>query len=63
MQITANRIQDLTSRWVMGWINKSWVLEGQLLMTVKRVDPLKSKPIGTVTHLKSGLVEFSHPLD
>jgi hypothetical protein len=47
----------------MGWINKSWVLEGQLLMTVKRVDPLKSKPIGTVTHLKSGLVEFSHPLD
>jgi hypothetical protein len=63
MQISAKRNQDLTSRWVTGWISKSWALEGQLLLTAKRVNPLESKLFGTVTHLEFGLVVFSHPLD
>jgi hypothetical protein len=43
MQISAKGIQDLTSRWVMSWISKLWALKGQLLLTAKRADLLKSK--------------------
>jgi hypothetical protein len=63
MQITSKRIQDFTSRWVMGWISKPWEVQGQLLPTTKRADPSKSELLGVVTRLKSSLVEFSHPLD
>jgi hypothetical protein len=47
----------------MVWIDKSWALEGQFLLVAKWADPPKGKLFGTMTHLKAGLVEFSHPLD
>jgi hypothetical protein len=63
MQISAKGIQDFTSRWVTGWISKSWALECQLFPTAKRADPLESKLFVTVTRLESGLVEFNYSLD
>jgi hypothetical protein len=57
------RVQDFTSWRVTVWIGKLWALEGQFLLVVERVDPPKGKTISAVTCLKSGLVEFGHPLD
>jgi hypothetical protein len=57
------RAQDLTSWWVTVCIGKPWALEGQFLWAAKRENPPMGKLFGAVTHLESGLPEFSHLLD
>jgi hypothetical protein len=56
-------VQDFASWRIVVWIGKPRALEGQFLPTAKWTDPPKSKVFNAMTHLKSDLMEFIHPLD
>jgi hypothetical protein len=56
-------VQDFASWRIVVWIGKPRALEGQFLPTAKWIDPPKSKVFNAMTHLKSDLMEFIHPLD
>jgi hypothetical protein len=47
----------------MAWIVEPWAFIRQLVLVTERVNSLKSKLFGAVVCLKTGVAEFSHPLD
>jgi hypothetical protein len=60
MKEKGSRFYQLADR---GLDRQTAAFEGQFLPTAKGVNPSKGKLFDIVTCLKSGLVEFSHPLD
>jgi hypothetical protein len=47
----------------MAWIHKLRALVCQFLAVAERANPPKSKLFGAVACPKTGVMEFSHPLD
>jgi hypothetical protein len=56
-------LKDLTISWFMAWTSKPRAFICQLLTTPERMNPLKSKFFSAVACPKTGLVEFSHPIN
>jgi hypothetical protein len=60
---TINIVKGLTSSRIAVWVVKPWTFIRQLVPTVERVNPPKSKFFSTVACPKTGVTEFSHPLN
>jgi hypothetical protein len=60
---SSKRNQDLKISRIIARIGKPRALICQFLLMVKRANPSKSKLFGVVACPKTGIVEFSHPLD